>query len=159
MSSVVTRDPLEEPVEVVIGILLQEQKFLVERRRLDEPLDPGIICLPGGHVRRGERRGDALKREMREELGITVTAWTFLCKNVHVASNGEHQHAYCYLITAYDGTPVSNAADEVLWVDDLKALSLEVDRSTIHRVKELGFLRPLMRGPNGCSTASTKVGD
>ncbi len=152
------RDPMVEPVEVVIGILLQEQRFLVERRRDDEPLDPGIVCLPGGHVQHGESRGDALIREMQEELGITVNAWIFICRNLYVASNGERQHAYCYLITAYDGTPVSNAADEVLWIDDPVALSLEVDRRTIQRVQALGFLRPPTRVLNGCSTASTKVG-
>ncbi len=159
MSSVVARDPLIEPVEVVIGILLQEQKFLVERRRVDEPLDPGIICLPGGHVRHGESREDALIREMREELGITVTAWTFICRNVHVASNGEHQHAYCYLITAYDGTPVSHAADEILWADDPAALSLEVDRRTIQRVQERGLLRLPTQDSKGRSKASTKADD
>lgn len=130
------RDPLAETVDVVVGILLHQQKFLVERRRLDEPIDPGIVCLPGGHVQRGESRADALIREMREELGITVKDFTFICMNFHVAGNGERQHAYCYLITAYDGTPVSNVAQEVFWEDDADGLSLEVDRHTIRRAQE-----------------------
>lgn len=133
-------DLFVETVDVVIGILLNQNKFLVERRRHDEPVDPGIVCLPGGHVQRGESRVDALTREMREELGITVKEFTFICMNFHIASNGERQQAYCYLITAYEGTPVSNTAQEIFWEDDIALLSLEVDRKTIRMVQEQGYL-------------------
>jgi 8-oxo-dGTP diphosphatase len=136
MSLGVERDPLVETVDVVVGVLLHQQKFLVERRRLDEPIDPGIVCLPGGHVQRGESHADALIREMKEELDITVKDFTLICMNSHVASNGERQHAYCYLITSYDGTPVSNVAQEVFWEDDADGLNLEVDRHTIQRAQE-----------------------
>ena len=129
-----------DTVDVVIGILLNQDKFLVERRRRDEPVDPGIVCLPGGHVQRGESRVDALTREMREELGITVKEFTFICMNFHVASNGERQQAYCYLITAYEGTPVNNSAQEIFWEDNIDVLSLEVDRKTIRKVREHGYL-------------------
>jgi len=137
---VLERDLFVETVEVVVGILLNQNTFLVERRRFDEPVDPGIVCLPGGHVQRGESRGEALAREMREELGINVKDFTFICLNFYIASNGERQHAYCYLITAYEGTPVSNSAQEIFWEDDIDVLSLEVDRKTIRRVQEHGYL-------------------
>ena len=127
-------------VDVVVGILLNQDKFLVERRRRDEPVDPGIVCLPGGHVQRGESREDALTREMTEELGITVKEFTFICMTFHIASNGERQQACCYLITAYEGPPVSNAAQEIFWTDDIDVLSLEVDRKTIRKVRERGYL-------------------
>jgi len=57
-------------VDIVVGVVLNGDKFLVERRSLDEKLDPGVVCLPGGHVRIGESREEALKRELYEELGI-----------------------------------------------------------------------------------------
>ena len=66
-----------EPVSVVVGIIVEGNKFLVERRRMDKKIDPGIICLPAGHVDSGEELEDALKREMLEELGITIKEWTF----------------------------------------------------------------------------------
>ena len=76
-----------EAVGVVVGIVVRGDKFLVERRRWDETVDPGIVCLPAGHVKPNESLEDALKREMMEELGIQVNEMKFVCKNFYVASN------------------------------------------------------------------------
>jgi 8-oxo-dGTP pyrophosphatase MutT (NUDIX family) len=48
------RGCLLEVVGVVVGIIVRENRFLVERRRLDETIDPGIVCLPAGHVKTNE---------------------------------------------------------------------------------------------------------
>jgi len=39
-------------VDVVVGIVLNGDKFMVERRGFDEKSDSGIVCLPGGHIRK-----------------------------------------------------------------------------------------------------------
>jgi 8-oxo-dGTP pyrophosphatase MutT (NUDIX family) len=126
-----------EEVDVVVGVILDGDRFLVERRGLDEEVDPGIVCLPGGHVRVGEGLGEALKREMCEELGIVVKGFKFVCKNFYIASNGERQNAYCFLITEYDSEPVCKAAQEIFWKNRIEDLSLEVDRKTIMKIREL----------------------
>ncbi len=121
-------------VDVVVGIILKRNKFLVERRMPDEKLDPGIVCLPGGHVRRGESKEEALKREMREELGVDAKEVKFICKDFYIASNGERQNSYCYLVTDYEGEPVCRSAQEIFWEDDIENLSLEVDKRTIRKL-------------------------
>ena len=126
-----------DDVDVVVGIVLRGNKFLVERRGSDEEIDPDIVCLPGGHVRKGESREEALKREMLEELGIAVKNLRFICKNFYVASNGEGQNAYCYLITHYEGEPICKSAQEILWEGDIENLSLDVDKKTIRKLREL----------------------
>jgi len=126
-----------EEVDVVVGIILKGNKFLVERRRLDEKVDPGIVCLPGGHVRNGESREEALKREMKEELSIKVKGLKSICKNFYIASNGERQNAYCYLVTDYEGKPVCKSAQEIFWEDNAENLSLDVDRKTIRKLREI----------------------
>jgi 8-oxo-dGTP pyrophosphatase MutT (NUDIX family) len=78
-----------EAVCVVVGIVIRGNKFLVERRRGDEEVNPDIVYLPVGHVKPNESLEDALKREMMEELGIQVNETKFVCKNFYVASNGE----------------------------------------------------------------------
>jgi 8-oxo-dGTP diphosphatase len=128
---------LLEDVDVVVGIILNGNKFLVERRSLDEKVDPGIVCLPGGHVRTNESMEEALKRELREELDIEVKGLEFVCKNFYIASNGERQNAYCFLVTDYKGEPVCKSAQEIFWEDNTENLSLEVDRKTIIKLKEL----------------------
>ena len=129
-----------EVVGVVVGIAVRGNKFLVERRRWDEEVDPGIVCLPAGHVKPNESLEDALKREMMEELSIQVNETKFVCKNFYVASNGEKQNAYCYLITDYEGEPVCKAAQEIFWEDNIENLSLEVDRKTIKKMREINSL-------------------
>ena len=124
-------------VDVVVGVILNGNKFLVERRRLDEKVDPGIVCLPGGHVKINESKEEALERELREELGITVRKLKFLCKNFYIASNGERQNAYCFFVTDYEGKPVSKSAQEIFWETNIENLSLEVDRKTIMKLREL----------------------
>jgi len=128
---------LDKNVDVVVGVVLNGDKFLVERRGLDEKLDPGVVCLPGGHVRKNEGREEALKRELHEELGIRVTGLKFICKNFYVASNGERQNAYCFLVTDYEGKPVCKSAQEIYWEDKIENLSLEVDRKTIMKLREI----------------------
>jgi 8-oxo-dGTP pyrophosphatase MutT (NUDIX family) len=126
-----------EEVNVVVGVVLNGSSFLVERRRLDEKIDPGIVCLPGGHARKNESSEEALKREMREELGIEVREMRFICKTFYIASNGERQNAYCYLVTDYDGKPVCKSAEKIYWENDVRKLSLEVDRETIKKTREI----------------------
>ena len=126
-----------EPVNVVVGIIVKGNKFLVERRRMDKKIDPGIICLPAGHVDPNEELDDALKREMMEELGIRIKEWTFVCKNYYVASNGEKQHAYCYKITEYEGEPQCIEAAQIFWEEDLNNMTLDIDKETIRKMQQL----------------------
>jgi len=126
-----------EAVGVIVGIITKGNKFLVERRKLDETIDPGIICLPAGHVKPNERLDEALKREMMEELGIKVNEMQFVCKNFYIASNGEKQNAYCYYIVAYEGELVCKEAKEIFWEDDINNMSLDIDRKTLEKMREL----------------------
>jgi len=66
-----------------------------------------------------------------------VKGLRFICKNFYVASNGERQNAYCFLVTAYEGKPVCRSAKEICWEDNIENLSLEVDRKTITELREL----------------------
>jgi len=127
----------EGDVDVVVGVIMNGDKFLVERRGLDEKLDPGVACLPGGHANKNESLEEALKREMFEELGIKVKEARFICKNFYIASNGERQNAHCFLIVKYEGKPVCKSAKEIFWTNNVEDLSIEVDRNTIRKLREL----------------------
>ena len=62
---------LEMSVQVVAGILCRGQVLLAQRRE-GKPL-AGLWEFPGGKVEQGEFPEDALLRELKEELNITVT--------------------------------------------------------------------------------------
>ena len=66
-------------VQTVSFILIKDGKVLVERRRLDRRNDPGAVVIPGGHVEPGESHIEALRRELKEELGLEGSARAVVC--------------------------------------------------------------------------------
>ncbi|KPJ73099.1 hypothetical protein AMJ48_02555 [Parcubacteria bacterium DG_74_1] len=60
----------KSPILTVDGMLLEKGKILLLKRAM-EPF-VGSWTLPGGHVEYGETVEKAIKREIKEELGISV---------------------------------------------------------------------------------------
>jgi mutator protein MutT len=124
-----------QDVDVVVGIIFHERKFLAEKRKKSDKIDPGIVSLPGGHVELGETRKAALIREMREELSIEVKNTRFIQKSRWLASNGEKQNVYYYLILDYDGKPIRRTAQRILWIEALEELDIDIDRQAVEKGK------------------------
>ncbi len=122
-------------VDVVVGIIFHERKFLAEKRKKSDKIDPGIVSLPGGHVELGETRKAALVREMREELSIEVKNTRFIQKSRWLASNGEKQNVYYYLILDYDGKPVRRTEQRILWIEEVEDLDIDIDRQAVEKGK------------------------
>ena len=80
--------------ECVSGVLARNGAVLVEKRRADDEADPGMTLLPGGHVEPEESLDQALKRKIREELGIRVEKTSPLHVRLYTASNGERQRIH-----------------------------------------------------------------
>jgi NAD+ diphosphatase len=64
---------------VAVGIIEYDGKIILTRRAV-EP-QKGLFALPGGFVDYDESLEGALKRELHEELNITVTTPTYLCSH------------------------------------------------------------------------------
>lgn len=60
----------KSPILTVDGIILRGDKVLLTKREI-YPFQ-GCWVLPGGHVEYGEKVEEAIKREMKEELGVPV---------------------------------------------------------------------------------------
>ena len=56
----------------VVAVVVRADRFLVIRRS-DKVIAPGMICFPGGGIEDGESEEATLVREIREELGVTIT--------------------------------------------------------------------------------------
>ncbi len=63
---------MDAPRLVALGILTSGSHILLEQRPDDGPL-PRLWQFPGGKVKFGEHPWDALRREIREELGLKIT--------------------------------------------------------------------------------------
>ena len=99
---------------VVAGILTKDGKFLVEKRRDDDDADPGYVEIPGGHVREGESLENALRREMKEELGIQVEKMKLVSESLATATNGERQRIHYFHVEQWNGIIGSKEAEKVV---------------------------------------------
>ena len=117
--------------ECVSGVLTRNGAVLVERRRADDEADPGLTFLPGGHVERGESLGQALRREMREELGIRVEQTTPLLVRLYTASNGERQRIHYFHVKGWRGRIRSREAETVYWESKINNLSDVIERRIV----------------------------
>src|SRR3989441_10884087 len=132
MTSVaLTHAPRKVVAECVSGVLISDSAVLVEKRRADDDADPGLVLLPGGHVEVGESLARALKREMREELGIRVEKITPIRVRFYTASNGERQRIHYLHIKDWKGKIRSNEAETVYWESDISHLSDSLERKIV----------------------------
>lgn len=73
-SGALTRGRDRDPVDVAVGVLFDPaHRFLLTSRPAGKVYE-GFWEFPGGKLEAGETVEQALKRELREELGITVDA-------------------------------------------------------------------------------------
>lgn len=61
----------------VAGIILKNNKVLLTKRSNLLP-EGNKWCLPGGHIKRGEKAEPALKREIKEETELNIKNQKFL---------------------------------------------------------------------------------
>jgi 8-oxo-dGTP diphosphatase len=103
-----------DPVEVVAAVIRRGSRYLITRRRDGAHLG-GLWEFPGGKTLPGEKPEDALRRELREELGvdpsvgdlIDAVTWTYPEKTVRIL------FFHCTAL----GEPCPQERQEMLWVE------------------------------------------
>jgi 8-oxo-dGTP diphosphatase len=73
-------------IEVVCGIIWKEGQVLIARRKSEKTLG-GFWEFPGGKIEEGENPESALKRELKEELGMNVLIRRHFGTNIHEYEN------------------------------------------------------------------------
>lgn len=119
--------------ELVAGILTKNSQFLVEKRRPDDEADPRYVEIPGGHVEEGESLKEALKRELREELGIEAKRMSFVVNGLATATNGERGRIHYFHVTSWQGKIEAREAERVYWESRIERLSIPSDRRAVGR--------------------------
>jgi 8-oxo-dGTP pyrophosphatase MutT (NUDIX family) len=137
-SGVSGQAPRKVVAECVSGVLIGDGAVLVEKRRADDDADPGQVLLPGGHVEVGESLTRALKREMREELGIRVEKVAPIRVRYYTASNGERQRIHYLHIKSWKGRIRSTEAEAVYWESDISRLSDTIERKIVLKLLSQG---------------------
>jgi 8-oxo-dGTP diphosphatase len=103
-----------DPVEVVAAVVERGGRYLITRR-LEGTHLAGLWEFPGGKILPGEKPEDALRRELKEELGveaavgelIEAVTWTYPEKTVRIL----------FFRCAVQGEPCPQERQEMLWVE------------------------------------------
>jgi 8-oxo-dGTP diphosphatase len=115
-----------------VGILWKNGRFLVARRPEGKSL-AGYWEFPGGKQEPGESMEETLRRELREELGITCISlmpWQ-TCSHAYP----ELSVALHFMrVTAFSGEPAPREGQELLWVTPEEARLLSFLPADAHIV-------------------------
>ena len=110
-----TPKPKVPLVHVVVAVISDTNGQLLVARRPDNVMLGGLWEFPGGKVDPDETHEQALHREIREELGVTVTIRSPFMQIKHAYSHFK-VHLHAYLCNLVGGEPVPRASSEIRWV-------------------------------------------
>ncbi len=124
-----------DAIEVVAAVIEKDGKLLITRRREGTHLS-GLWEFPGGKPEPGEALEDALRREIREELGAAVSVgerietvdWQYPDKRVSLV----------FFRCGVEGEPRPLEGQEMAWVSpaDLAALRVPCGRPRADRAAQ-----------------------
>ena len=97
-------------VQVVAAVIRGQQNTILVSKRKDDSHQGGLWEFPGGKVEVGEKPLEALKREIDEELGITIRDARPLIK-VHHHYSDKSVCLDVWEVTAYNAPSFQKAPD------------------------------------------------
>lgn len=105
-----------------------QQRVLIQQRGDRKESSPGKLAQSvGGHVAAGEKTGETIVRECREELGIWLEHFGRVATYLYVSNSGKNQE-FVHLFRGICAGPITPNFSELNWaaffkLNDLKALA------------------------------------
>ena len=131
---------LNNTVKVAVGVVVREQQFFV-CRRFSHQHQGGKWEFPGGKVESDETVPEALKRELKEEIGILTSACEPLL-DINFSYPDKTVTLNVMLVTAFEGEAYGAEGQESQWLDFEQLQKLDFPAANvkiIEKLKEIGF--------------------
>jgi len=126
-------------IRVVAAVVRRGDALLITRRP-DLPGRPGQWEFPGGKVEPGEAEPDALRRELREELGCEAEVGPLLLRHAHRYPDLEVDLAFFACALGPGAEPSALGVAEIAWARE-GTLSrhdfLEADRAVLADIERM----------------------
>lgn len=126
-------------IRVAVGLIFDETNRILLGRRVRRDLYFGKWEFPGGKIKAGESTAEALQRELREEIGISV-----------IRSTPFVSFAYDYpdrkvmldfrLVVEFDGRPDALEQQELRWVEISKLGRMDMLAPNARVIERLNML-------------------
>ncbi len=122
------------------AIIPKKGRILVAQRHEDSRFEPSKWEFPGGKVDFGEHPEEALKRELKEEMGIEIGTGPLYEVLSHVYdNNGDIRHVVLlfYKCILIEGDPQPIDCQDLRWVDEvgMRALTfVEGDKPLVRKI-------------------------
>jgi 8-oxo-dGTP diphosphatase len=110
-------------VDVVVGLIVQEELLLVCQRKKNAAF-PLKWEFPGGKVEKEETGEDALRRELKEELGIEADKLSEIFRHRHKYSDKFAVNLRFYRVHSFSGVLTNFVFQRLAWVgvDELSGM-------------------------------------
>jgi mutator protein MutT len=105
-------------LEVAVAVVFRDSRVLIARRKPGGLLG-GCWEFPGGKQEPGESLDDCVRRELKEELAISVQPVISLTPVTHQYPD-RHVTLHAFLCMLDAGEPIPIACDEIRWVSPLE---------------------------------------
>lgn len=102
-------------LEVAVGVIVREPREVLIARRPDHVHQGGLFEFPGGKLEPGETPLEALRRELREELGIRLTGASPLITLRHDYPD-RRVRLHVFRVERYEGEPLGLQGQPIHWV-------------------------------------------
>lgn len=104
-----------ECVRVAVGLIREDGKILCCQRRRESRY--GLQWeFPGGKLHPGETAEQCLKRELSEELGISVMSVKPYGRHIQSYPDGGIFEVNYFLVSKYTGVITNNSFESIYWV-------------------------------------------
>jgi nucleoside triphosphatase len=141
---------------IVVAVVTDDgERLLLCRMAPDRGVFPGQWALPGGGVEPGERIESAVRREIREELGIELSAAVPILFKDDVLEKtfvDGRREAIHMVFLVYRCRPASrnivlnDEFTEFVWADRAELAALELNPLTRSTLASAGLLAPAREG-------------
>ena len=104
----------EAPIPVAVAILIRDRRVLLSRRKAGVHLE-GKWEFPGGKVEAGETPSETARREVLEEVGLTVEGLALFHREEFTYPD-RVLDLFFFLVTGTQGEPRGREEQEIRWL-------------------------------------------